>query len=605
MKQKADTGADRHGTETTGKTCCHWRNLLKWSAVGVLLIFLFVLLYIFTRFTPDRTEPMETMEDHFKYGSTGGERVTGIPVKVWQAMPLVCAQTLEKHAGDRLADDYVARTSDYKIPQQDPVAVRQALSREGFKALGFLYETDAAGNENELPIGISKRHFLGLDRVYINCAICHTGTVREHPTDTPQIMLGMPANQFNLYGFEHFVFDCIKNGRGSQLTLPDFIAEIDSLGESPGPVDRYLVYPLAMISLREAMHFVENIAGFSIRQPHWGPGRNDTFTNNKVFLYGYPWRERMPDYHKTGEVDAETLGIVDWPSIWMQRARKKRSDGRPMQLHWDGNNDHVEERNLNASLATSALPPAIDHESIECIEQWLETLEPPPYPFAIDRELAARGEPIYRDYCSECHGRNGRDFSGEKVGFVTPLEHIGTDPFRLQNYSETLALNMAVTYAEQEREIREHTCPGGTRYVPPSAASGHETTDSDRMAAVNREENTYRYKHYRSTNGYANMPLDGIWLRAPYLHNGSVPTMRDLLEAEEHRPDVFFRGNDIYDQGNLGFVWTSESDSDGRKFFRYDVSVPGNSNAGHSGYDYGTGLSAEDKQALIEYMKTF
>ena len=56
---------------------------------------------------------------------------------------------------------------------------------------------------------------------------------------------------------------------------------------------------------------------------------------------------------------------------------KLRSDGKPMQLHWDGNNDMVEERNLNASLATGALPPAIDHESIECIEQWLEKFEPP------------------------------------------------------------------------------------------------------------------------------------------------------------------------------------------------------------------------------------
>ena len=223
------------------------------------------------------------------------------------------------------------------------------------------------------------------------------------------------------------------------------------------------------------MYFLENVGGFSVRQPDWGPGRNDTFTNNKIFLFGEPWRKTMPDWWTTGKVDPENIGIVDWPSIWLQGPRKKRSDGRPMQLHWDGNNDMVEERNLNASMATSALPPAIDHESIECIEQWLETLTPPAYRFPIDAALAKKGEPIYVEYCAECHGRNGRDFDGKRVGFVTPIDRDRHRPYRLNNYTETLALNMATTYAEQKRERRPHRCPGGTTYQPPMKQSAGET----------------------------------------------------------------------------------------------------------------------------------
>ena len=80
------------------------------------------------------------------------------------------------------------------------------------------------------------------------------------------------------------------------------------------------------------------------------------------------------------------------------------------------------------------------------------------------------------------------------------------------------------------------------------------------------------------------MPLDGLWLRAPYLHNGSVPTLRDLLEPVDKRPKVFYRGNDLYDQKNVGFVST-EATEQGRKFFKYDTGADGNSNVGHDGPD--------------------
>jgi cytochrome c peroxidase len=279
-----------------------------------------------------------------------------------------------------------------------------------------------------------------------------------------------------------------------------------------------------------------------------------------------------------------------------------------MQLHWDGNNDMVEERNLNAALATSALPGYIDHESIECIEQWLETFEPPKYEkfFPIDDALAKKGEPIYAKYCAECHGRNGRDFSGKYVGFVTPIKEIGTDRHRLDNYTEILALNMATTYAEQKRKLRPHACPGGTTYQPPNrlALAGKEPGEI-RLAAVEKEDGSYRYKHYRKTNGYANMPLDGVWLRAPYLHNGSVPTLRDLLNPQSERPPEFYRGNDIYDPKNAGFMSTQPKDAEGKNLFLYKTNIPGNRNDGHEGRRYGTELPPGEKEALIEYLKTF
>ena len=106
-------------------------------------------------------------------------------------------------------------------------------------------------------------------------------------------------------------------------------------------------------------------------------------------------------------------------------------------------------------------------------------------------------------------------------------------------------------------------------------------------------------RSYGRTDGYATMPLDGLWLRAPYLHNGSVPTLRDLLRPPEQRPTVFNRGHDVDDYVGVGFV-TSGPESE-RTGVRYDTGERGNGNRGHV---YGTGLSPAEIDALLEFLKT-
>ena len=93
------------------------------------------------------------------------------------------------------------------------------------------------------------------------------------------------------------------------------------------------------------------------------------------------------------------------------------------------------------------------------------------------------------------------------------------------------------------------------------------------------------------------------WLRAPYLHNGSVPNLWELLTPQEERTKTFCRGNDVYDYRNVGFVYEMK---DGKcNFFVFDTSKPGNGKEGHSGEKFGTRLQPQEKWALIEYLKTF
>ena len=341
---------------------------------------------------------------------------------------------------------------------------------------------------------------------------------------------------------------------GSKFAAEYIVPEIDRLTGGLSPVDRYLVYPVAISLMRERLLMLRSRFSFAFSQPEWGPGRVDTFNSAKV-LFNFPMHQ-LPE--------KELRGASDFPSIWNQGRRMQRDDGSRMELHWDGNNTHTEERNKSAAFGTGTTPPTIDLKAIGRVETWLLDLVPPDYPYPVDRALAARGQALYGEYCAACHGAGGQDFSGPKVGHVTPIAEIGTDRARLDSYTYDLAVNQATLYA------------------------GYP----------------HRFRHFRKTFGYANMPLDGIWLRSPYLHNGSVPTLRDLLEPAVARPARFYRGNDLYDQQRVGFV-SSQAEEGGRRYFLYDTQQPGNGNLGHEGQAYGTALPPADKDAIVEYLKTF
>lgn len=503
-------------------TRCNWWKVLCLVTLGLVMI---VGGLLAARFFVDEPVSYADDEAHFKYGSLGGEREAGFPYWILKALPHVCPAHLPEGR---------------RYPGQE------------YKALGFIYE-----GEKSLPVGMSMRRHLGLDRVFLNCAACHAGTVRETPTSEPRVYTGMPAHRLNLMVFERFLFDCAK----SATFTPDLIVPaIQDLGGNLSYFDQFVVYPVAVHLMRARLVALDQRLSFMLDKGptrEWGPGRVDTFAFAKALL-NFPM-DNIPL--------REQVGVVDFPSIWLQQPRAG------MQLHWDGNNTSVEERNRSAAFGAGATPSTLERPAMKRIEHWLLKREPPPYPFSINQQLAAKGAPIYREYCAGCHGASGRNFSGETLGKVVPIEYIKTDAYRLDSYTYELAVNQNLMYA------------------------GNANPDE-------------RFSHFRKTNGYANMPLDGIWLRAPYLHNGSVPTLRDLLEPRSKRPAKFYRGYDVYDQQRVGFVSTVSEEA-GRPFFLFDTadekgrSLPGNGRDGHEGRQYGTELSDADKAALTEYLKTF
>ena len=158
----------------------------------------------------------------------------------------------------------------------------------------------------------------------------------------------------------------------------------------------------------------------------------------------------------------------------------------------------------------------------------------------------------------------------------------------------------------------------GVRYChAPGGAYFGRVTPIEEIGTDRERFDTWTAEHAATTNakalelgvvrkamvkdvGYANQPLDGIWLRAPYLHNGSVPSLTALLAPPEERPASFWRGCDIYDPVAVGFRSTPPDD-DCPNLFLLDTGLRGEGNGGHV---YGTDLPAAEKAALVEYLKT-
>lgn len=244
----------------------------------------------------------------------------------------------------------------------------------------------------------------------------------------------------------------------------------------------------------------------------------------------------------------DTIGNSDMPPLWNMKAR------RNMALHWDGMNTVFREVVLSSGLGNGATTRSLDVAALDRLAAWFEEVQPPPFPFPIDAALAQQGSAVFSSTCASCHAAGGA-----RTGQVIPIEEVGTDRHRVDTWTVK------------------------------SAAAFNDLSRGQPWA----------FTHFRKTDGMATSLLDGLWLRGPYLHNGSVPTLADLLAPAAERPKKFYRGYDVIDPVGVGFV--SQGAEAQQSGFEYDVTLPGNGNAGH---EYGTSLTAEQKQALVEFMKT-
>lgn len=418
----------------------------------------------------------------------------------------------------------------------------------GYKAFGFTYEREAAtGREKDTPIGLSRTRLglapLDIEVLAINCATCHVQTWKLPGEAEARIFVGGASNRLDAQGYTRFMAACADSAAFEpERVLAAMQKRYPDMGLAERLMFRYLVVPVARSLMRERLGARFH---WTWSRPEWGPGRLSPFNPVKFDYLEQP----VDDTIDHSEV------MPAWNVVEKQRLRS------PTPWHWDGLSWDLREVIVNSALGDGTTRFGYSDATIDRLKRYLEALKSPKSPLVRDATRADEGARIFERDCASCHGAKG-----PRVMTIIPRAEIGTDPGRIDMWTP----ESAAAYNNYDKGAKDPAFP-------------------------------WVFEHFQKHDGYLAQPLDGIWLTGPYLHNGSVPSLEDLLRPPNERPRAFVRGREEIDLEKGGYV--SPPCQPGRytevEGFCFDTRLPGNSNAGHA---YGTTLSPEERRALVHYL---
>ncbi len=323
-----------------------------------------------------------------------------------------------------------------------------------------------------------------------------------------------------------------------------------------------------------------------------GYGRLDAFATVRYLLF------------PGDSADAPFTGPASVPHLW--------GIGNKKWLHWNNNTNSTLQRNMAQSLGTGALqaPGGINNilvSNLAALETLAQQIEPPSWPIdllgPLDDDRVDRGRDLYVARCAGCHEAGRVDPGSGLIEYRQfSLSEAGTDPQYALNFhrpvgTQPFAEALGARMQSLERWYYHRRDPAHPIPLPTQIAwSGGKS----RFPAIWRDP--------LASGGdapvYAALPLTGVWATAPYLHNASVPTLRDLLKPSSARPTVFMVGQRDFDPVNVGYRQPAAEESI-PFHLRFDTRDIGNSNAGHEGPVFGAeGLSPENVDDLLEYLKS-
>ncbi|MGH9930304.1 MAG: di-heme-cytochrome C peroxidase [Pyrinomonadaceae bacterium] len=273
-------------------------------------------------------------------------------------------------------------------------------------------------------------------------------------------------------------------------------------------------------------------------------------------------------------------------------------------FHYAANTNSILERNIGQALGLGAtydktlatFATSVDIKNTNALEELAYKIQVPDWPAAfgaIDADKAAKGKALYQQHCAACHEQFATAPppdnmpKGSWVLNTYPVDKIGTDPNEAKNFP------VPVNYKGKQVPL-----PEAIALVVPKIEDTY-VDDNHLSPAEKAALNHGRLPaEWRSPQVYSARPLAGVWATPPYLHNGSVLTLYDLLLPAAQRPVKFFVGSRNYDPVHLGYV----NEKDEQRVFEFDTTKSGNRNSGH---EYGTTLSEDEKMQLLEFMKSF
>ncbi|MFO0847144.1 MAG: di-heme-cytochrome C peroxidase [Gemmataceae bacterium] len=480
---------------------------------------------------------------------------------------------------------YHASEGTFLIPLSWAVALARLEKKESLfelvKEFGVLPDDRTPDlNPDGLPVGFAVDQRYDRPWLGITCALCHTGELR-HGGRVVRVPGG--SSPLDYVGL-------VKSLYGRLVEVSRDAGKFMAFAAAVGGDEAKLKAELTEVAARAGQFLA--LGSASLLPLEHGPYRLDALNLGAVnlVLSGYAAQPSAPGGVPTVVADVP----VSYPSLWhgpwrdaVQYAVAIRS---PLA------------RNAVQALSTSFVPgpartgaanPAnppqpdavrnLHFPNLFAIEEWLRDLAPPPWPEEafgrIDRDRADRGRRLYREHCASCHNWDTTPATAGGLPLfktvVVPQGEVGTDPLLLDRFRGADG-RMALLRARSNALIDAFFA---TAKVSPQA----------RQSATLGKENEWAVR-----GGYGATPLDGVWATAPYLHNGSVPTLWELLLPAAERPRTFNLGDREFDPVRVGVK------SAGR--FVFDTTKPGNSNAGHE-YPKGRRLSDAERLELIEYLK--
>jgi mono/diheme cytochrome c family protein len=357
-----------------------------------------------------------------------------------------------------------------------------------------------------------------------------------------------------------------------------------------------------------------------------GPGRTDAFGRIANASFG---DAISPDNYRIANAPVDYPQLWDmWTFDWVQ---------------WNGSAQQPMARNIGEALGVGATlaffdsagqplkgdaryPSSVRVRDLNRIEETLQRLKPPTWPEAlfgaIDKPLAARGRALFAENCAACHVPSVSEVNGRPVQQLKmlPVDYIGTDPGTASNIAdqrydlsalqwdpaELAQLNVELHPTPTEPlDLRSLSVAKGLAYV-----TAFVEEHAYRAAGITPAERP-RLDGYglpigvRELRAYKARPLAGVWATPPFLHNGSVPTIYQLLSPQYERSRTFYKGTFDYNPRHLGYRTEAFKNA-----FLFDTRITGNHNSGHEfragkrgNGVIGRGLEPEERWALLEYLK--
>jgi hypothetical protein len=508
------------------------------------------------------------------------------------------------------------------IPYDWFMALERSDSRELFSApaslarFGLLYDNSSSArlNPGKLPIGFTLEPATaagGENWMGMTCAACHTGNV-THRGKTVRVD-GAPA----MSDFGAFLSDLSRSVLANHPAVDKerfarFAARVSAARPNGQTTEQFV---------ESYQAFAAKFVGRAwMRTPpvHAGPGRVDALTQivNALAVFNLGTPENLhPPLAPTSYPFlwlAPKLDFVQWNPI--ASSPIARNAGEVLGVFG--------EANFGRDPKATPLESTVLYEQLFELERWIDDLKPPRWPEQvfgpINEAKWRRGAALFRSNCRGCHNmppfdmtKKEDNIAGKQFIKITRVGYqiVGTDPL----YVQSLVGRFVQTGALGPLLFGGRTVVSGAEFFSTSTAAVLQKGLKDANITGEKLLEYHGFRFYPKKNAsdpnealrpyrppsvtdLKAGPLLGIWATGPFLHNGSVPNVYELLSPPEERSAGFWVGSTELDTEKLGFVST---ESAGR--FKLDTTIPGNRNSGHA-YPR-LPYTREQRLEVIEFLK--